>query len=89
MPECPNCPVNCSEKCKMSKQIATVHVIKNKVQCSYCLSQFNNNYTMKEHIIKVHERSKLECPLCPARFGRSSDLKRHIKKFHTKDEIFL
>ena len=89
MPECPNCPVNCSEKCKMSKQIATVHVIKNKVQCSYCLSQFSNNYTMKEHIIKVHERSKLECPLCPARFGRSSDLKRHIKKFHTKDEIFL
>ena len=56
----------------------------NKFQCPFCLNFFSSKYSVKDHILHVHEEKKktFECSICSKVLGSKPTLKRHIAQVH-------
>lgn len=54
-------------------------------RCQICLSTFNRNLHLREHIGSVHEKKRpFKCEDCDACFGHNSSLQRHRRNVHRK-----
>ena len=57
----------------------------NGFQCKFCDKKYVARFSLKEHVMKDHEKSTpFHCEQCSRSFGTSTYLKSHIRQVHER-----
>ncbi|CAB3362793.1 Hypothetical predicted protein [Cloeon dipterum] len=54
------------------------------VSCKFCSARFNNEDSLKKHVVYKHDTEELQCSECKLKFKRASAYKSHMNLFHQK-----
>ena len=87
---CDECPSVFMQKHRLKTHKDNVHSnkpdrTKKDFQCKFCDKKFLRGFSLKEHILREHEKSTpFQCNQCTRSFGTRSRLKTHIQLVHER-----
>ena len=85
---CDECPNAFDTKRALQNHITTTHTDiskkKGSKKCEYCGKAFMTDFSFREHVKVVHEKSTpFKCDQCDKSFGTKAHLKDHTNRLHT------
>jgi len=85
--KCELCEKSFSRNAHLKRHVAINHegirAQQTEVSCTECGASFANKYSLKKHVIKIHqESSKYKCNECNISFNKHHTLKAHMIKLH-------
>ena len=87
--KCPQCELDFTLKCTMTRHIQTVHEGKKSYKCEICGAAFGQNQHLDKHVLSIHEKKKpFKCEICEINFAEKNTLKKHILAVHEKIRAF-
>jgi len=54
------------------------------LNCHFCTALFNNEDSLRKHIVYKHDTGELQCNDCNLKFKRTSAFENHMRLFHKK-----
>lgn len=63
-----------------------------KAQCFLCQKILRDNFSLKRHMIRVHDGDRIQCPAdaaCPATFSVKWDSEKHAKDHHYNEDMIM